>query len=106
VFNTLSTKNPRSSALHYVISNDLKLVWLYAVADVLNVKINIWKTSSLLPVTDSTIYIIRAYHVTHTLVMSTGKHTIFAKRVTIFNSGATVTKTAYASIVGCHTDFG
>ena len=48
-------------------------------------KINIWKILSLLPVTDSRICIIHAYHVTHTLVMSTEEHTILAKRVTIFN---------------------
>jgi hypothetical protein len=45
----------------------------------------------LFPVTDSTICIIRAYHVTHTLVMSTGKHTILVKHVTIFNPDDTVT---------------
>lgn len=55
------------------------------VADVSNVRINIWKTLGLLTVTDSMTCIILACHVTHTLVMLTEKHTIPAKRATLFN---------------------
>jgi len=54
------------------------------VADVSTVRINIWKTLSLLLVTDSTICIIHAYHVTRTSVMLMGKHTVHAK-LAIFN---------------------
>ncbi|HYT01899.1 MAG TPA: hypothetical protein VEL70_03235 [Candidatus Acidoferrum sp.] len=44
----------------------------------------------MLPVTDSMTCIIRVCHVTHISVMSTGKHTIPAKRATIFNPEITL----------------
>ena len=72
---------------HFILGDnkDWKIVWLYAVVDVSNVRINIWKTLNLLRMMDSMICIIHAYHATHTLVMLMGKHITLAKYANTLN---------------------